>query len=412
MLKILSILLFSSILFSETETVAVSYFDNTSDIEEFNPLSKGLADMLITDLSNIKSINIVEREKLESLLKEIELGDSDFINKETAQKLGEGLGATYMLTGSFLIIGETMRIDASLVDVGSGEVVMAEEITGEKDTFFELEKDLVNKLIDTFDISLSKSESRKVKKIQTESFESFNSYSSALVELDEGNFKESIKLLEQATEFDEDFDIAWEKLDEVIELLEIIEKTRGTGLSIDLINSIEKLSSGKQDECIEFNDYYSSLCYSVYDYVSTDYYYNDKNFLIENWKEFLLIHQPKTEEEGEVKVTGKQGGNFTGRYDEPEGARESITEHYAHTNEDQFVDENACIRTTIPLRERFAIKGRVDGVLYDYKTVLNDWRNYFEGADMEQRIEDEKGKESDSEITEEPLDDPLENPIG
>ena len=160
MLRILSILLFSSILFSETETVAVSYFDNTSDIEEFNPLSKGLADMLITDLSNIKSINIVEREKLESLLKEIELGDSDFINKETAQKLGEGLGATYMLTGSFLIIGETMRIDARLVEVGSGEVVMAEEITGEKDTFFELEKDLVNKLIDTFDISLSKSESK------------------------------------------------------------------------------------------------------------------------------------------------------------------------------------------------------------------------------------------------------------
>ena len=103
-----------------------------------------------------------------------------------------------------------------------------------------------------------------------------------------------------STEFDEDFDIAWEKLDEVIELLEIIEKTRGTGLSIDLINSIEKLSSGKQDECIEFNDYYSSLCYSVYDYVSTDYYYNDKNFLIENWKEFLLIHQPKTEEEGKT----------------------------------------------------------------------------------------------------------------
>ena len=53
-------LLVSPPCFSGTETVAVSYFDNTSDIEEFNPLSKGLADMLITDLSNIKSINIVE----------------------------------------------------------------------------------------------------------------------------------------------------------------------------------------------------------------------------------------------------------------------------------------------------------------------------------------------------------------
>ena len=34
-----------------------------------------------------------------------------------------------MLTGSFLIMGETMRIDARLVDVGTGEVTMAEETT-------------------------------------------------------------------------------------------------------------------------------------------------------------------------------------------------------------------------------------------------------------------------------------------
>ena len=96
-------------------------------------------------------------------------------------------------------------------------------------------------------------------------------------------------------------------------------------------------------------------------------------------------------EEGEVLVTGKQGGNFTGRYDEPEGARESITEHYAHNNEDQFVDENACIKTTIPLRERFLIKGRVDSVLYDYKTVLEDWREWFKAEDMQKKIEEEKG---------------------
>ena len=48
--------------------------------------------MLITDLSNVKSIQIVEREKLESLLKEIELGEGKFIDPNTAQKLGKGLG--------------------------------------------------------------------------------------------------------------------------------------------------------------------------------------------------------------------------------------------------------------------------------------------------------------------------------
>lgn len=120
-----------SYMLADTQTVAVSYFDNTSGIKEYDPLSKGLADMLITDLSNVKSIQIIERENLESLLKEIELGESKFIDKSTAQKLGMGLGANYMLTGSYLIMGNTMRLDARLVDVGTGEVSMGEEITGE-----------------------------------------------------------------------------------------------------------------------------------------------------------------------------------------------------------------------------------------------------------------------------------------
>ena len=67
MLRILSILFFISNLLFSSETIAVSYFDNTSDIKEFNPLSKGLADMLITDLSNQDKFHIVEREKLEKL---------------------------------------------------------------------------------------------------------------------------------------------------------------------------------------------------------------------------------------------------------------------------------------------------------------------------------------------------------
>ena len=57
-----SIFFIISILFSDTKTIAVSYFDNTSETIDYNPLSKGLADMLITDLSNVKSLKIVERE--------------------------------------------------------------------------------------------------------------------------------------------------------------------------------------------------------------------------------------------------------------------------------------------------------------------------------------------------------------
>jgi len=215
MKSILLILLLISALLANTQTVAISYFDNTSGLEEYNSLSKGLADMLITDLSNVKSIQIVEREKLESLLKEIKLGEGKFMDESTAQKLGKGLGASYMLTGSYLILGETMRIDARLVNVGTGEVSMGEEITGEKNTFFELEKNLVEKLIETLKIPLPKSEGVKVRKIHTTSFESFNAYSTALDAYDKGKYQESQKYLEKAVEIDGDFEIAWDKLDTV-----------------------------------------------------------------------------------------------------------------------------------------------------------------------------------------------------
>ena len=126
----LLVLLFAtcSSLLAETKTIAISYFDNTSGLEQYNPLSKGLADMLITDLSNVKSIQIVEREKLESLLKEIDLGEGKFIDPNTAQKLGKGLGADYILTGAFLSIDPMMRIDARIMEVATGKIIGAEEM--------------------------------------------------------------------------------------------------------------------------------------------------------------------------------------------------------------------------------------------------------------------------------------------
>ena len=84
------------------------------------------------------------------------------------------------------------------------------------------------------------------------------------------------------------------------------------------------------------------------------------------------------EEEEEIRETGKKGGDDCleeSFHDDEEGAREALTEHYAHNNEDMFVDENAVIRTFIDLKKKFA-KHPVDNVLYGYENVLNDWRKF------------------------------------
>jgi TolB-like protein len=153
---LLSLLFLISISFADTKTVAISYFDNTSGLEEYNSLSKGLADMLITDLSNVESIQIVEREKLESLLNEIKLGEIKFFDPATAQKLGKGLGADIILTGAFLSIEPDMRIDARLIDVATGKIIKANKVLGKSSDFFMLESQLVDQLIANLDIKLTK----------------------------------------------------------------------------------------------------------------------------------------------------------------------------------------------------------------------------------------------------------------
>jgi len=86
--------------------------------------------------------------------------------------------------------------------------------------------------------------------------------------------------------------------------------------------------------------------------------------------------EEESSEVEEIKTTGDKGGKFTGHYDDLEGARESITEHNAHNNEDMYVDENACVKSTIDLKKKFRT-ANIDAVLYPYKKVLSDWREHY-----------------------------------
>src|SRR5262249_24715982 len=52
-------------------TVVVFYFDNDIGDSNFDYLGKGFADMMVTDLTVVPEIQVVEREKLEAILQEL-----------------------------------------------------------------------------------------------------------------------------------------------------------------------------------------------------------------------------------------------------------------------------------------------------------------------------------------------------
>lgn len=85
--------------------VAVLYFDNrafgkaAADYENFG---KGVADLLITDLTEAGRVRVVERERIQSILAEQDLVKAGSIDQATAVKIGKLVGAQYVIMGSFI----------------------------------------------------------------------------------------------------------------------------------------------------------------------------------------------------------------------------------------------------------------------------------------------------------------------
>jgi len=204
---VLLIIILTIPLFAKVNRMTILDFDNNSGIKKYNSLGKGLADMLTTDLTYVKGLKIVEREKLRVIMKEMNLSKSKYISKKSMLKLGKGLSANWILKGSFTTMKGKMRIDVNIIDVQTGEVVESATVEGWVQKFFDLERRLIRKIIKsihTKEIRLTykpENDKREVK-----DFKAVINYSRGVKLYDEGNFKESEKAFKKALTFDNNFD--------------------------------------------------------------------------------------------------------------------------------------------------------------------------------------------------------------
>jgi TolB-like protein len=123
-------------------TVAVLYFDYSGKDAEMAVLKKGLAQMLISDLSALDGVRLVERDRLEEILAELKLAQSGKIDPATAAKVGKLLGARYMVLGGYFDLMDTLRADARVVEVETGKVLQSTGAQGKPQDFLSVEQKL------------------------------------------------------------------------------------------------------------------------------------------------------------------------------------------------------------------------------------------------------------------------------
>lgn len=131
---------------AERPTVAVLYFDYQGKNEELALLKKGLAQMLISDLSGGEAYVIVERDRLEDVLAELKLGQSKAVDAKSAAQIGKLLGARFLVMGGYFDVMGALRVDARVVEVETGKVIRSVGSHGGPEEFLELEQKLAREL--------------------------------------------------------------------------------------------------------------------------------------------------------------------------------------------------------------------------------------------------------------------------
>ena len=137
------------------KTVAVLYFDNNTGKADYDPLGKGIAAMMISDLGAVEEIQLVERERMQDMVKEMEAQRTRYFDSTTAVTVGKMTGAEYIVVGAFAALQPKMRIDTRVVRVATGEIVKTAQATGDEDKFFEIEQKLAKDLVDGLGLALS-----------------------------------------------------------------------------------------------------------------------------------------------------------------------------------------------------------------------------------------------------------------
>lgn len=187
---------------TKIQTIAVMYFDNNSisdDHEQLDALSKGLASMMIYEIAKVSQLKVVERDRINFLVDELKLQQSDLVDESTAVKVGKLIGAHTLLMGGFMKYSkDQFRIDARLVKVETGEIIKADYVEGKPDEIMSLEKELVIKMLANLDVMPTDDEQSEILKGKDTSFDALYHYSRGLAYEDKKDYVAAFKQYQKA----------------------------------------------------------------------------------------------------------------------------------------------------------------------------------------------------------------------
>ncbi|TAK61787.1 MAG: hypothetical protein EPO24_05555 [Bacteroidetes bacterium] len=188
-----------------TTSIAVLPFANISNDENVNFLRIGLADDIITRLSFIRALVVKPTSSVVTY-------EGQSIN---AVKAGEDLDADYVLEGRFRKDGDQFFVTTQLVEVGTGNLRWAKQVTVPWQEVRTVQDAVSNEIVNDLQLQITEAEFSKVHKIRTTSAEAYEDYLRGIaytVQDSRENNRKAAEMYEQSIAHDPNFAEAYAAL--------------------------------------------------------------------------------------------------------------------------------------------------------------------------------------------------------
>jgi len=167
--------------------------------EDFDALERGIAGMMISELSQNPAARVVERQEIQRIIDEQNLVGQNRVDPQTAAKVGKLVGARYVVAGTFIDFYGDFRVDVRLVNVETGEIVKTESERMQRDHMFDIIRNVATRLMKDANLPALQrqaSDQRMGRQVPTEAL---TYYSRGLLYADHGQKDKAIEMFNQAT---------------------------------------------------------------------------------------------------------------------------------------------------------------------------------------------------------------------
>ncbi|MBN2407483.1 MAG: hypothetical protein JXJ19_07275 [Elusimicrobia bacterium] len=123
--------------------LSVLKFDDLKKGDEYAWLENLIPDIIVSNLASSGEYNVILREKLDSVLREREMGCMGIIDENTAAELCGIAGVKILVMGSYVVNEPVINMNMKIIDVSTAKILDSCNVTGDINGFFEFEKNML-----------------------------------------------------------------------------------------------------------------------------------------------------------------------------------------------------------------------------------------------------------------------------